>query len=145
MRRGRRRCASEGGIDAQHHAFVQTEASSLAGADLQHVAGPPASGHPPRREVLDNTHDLEVGVAEDDVERHPHEEHVDRLLAERESLARRQFAAAEQAAGTAHETPREAEALEQRPPVRRLHAMPGIHPTPTVVRHAPAGSGAAGR
>ena len=115
---------------------MQTEPGGLARADLQHIARAPATGHPPRREAVDDADDLQVGIAEDDVERHPHEEHVDRLLAEGEALAGRQGASAEQAARPAREAAREAHALEQRSPVGRVHLMPGIHPTPTVVVQA---------
>ncbi|MDX6629244.1 MAG: hypothetical protein QOH00_1490 [Gaiellales bacterium] len=127
------RYSSECGIDAQDHAVVQAQPNCLARADLEHVACPPATGHAPGREVVDDTHDLQVCVAEDDVERHSHEEHVDRLLPESEALARGQGTAAEQAARPAHGAASEAHALEQAPAVGRAHVVPGIHPTPTVV------------
>jgi hypothetical protein len=120
---------SESRVDPQDHALVQAEPRSLPGADLEHVSRPPTARDPPRREAVHDAHDLQVGVAEDDIEGHPHEEHVDRLLAEGQALARGQGAAAEQAARAGREAARETQALEQRPPVGRLHVMPGIHDT----------------
>ena len=69
-----------------------------------------------------------LGVAEDDVERHPHEEHVDRLLAEGEPLARPAASAgrAGPACGVAS-CARSAGGRSSGRPSGRLHAMPGVH------------------
>ena len=82
---------------------------------------------------MHDAHNLHVGVAEDDVERHAHEEHVDRLLTEREALARRQGAMAEKPARPSAETAREAQPVEQRATIRARDGMPGVHAL-TVVR-----------
>ena len=127
----------EGRICAQGNALGEAESPGLAGADLEHEARTPAARDPPWREAVRDPHDAQIGVAEDDVEGHPHEEHVDRLLAEGQSLAGRQRTAAEQAARTAGETAREAHAVEELAPVvGGLDAMPGVH-VPTLVRGGP--------
>ena len=70
----------------QAHALVQTKPGGLSRPDLEHVPRSTAAGHPPRRQSVHDPDDLQIAVAEDDVERRPHEEHVDRFLAEGEAL-----------------------------------------------------------
>ena len=112
---------------------MQSEPRGFARPDLEHVAGAPAGRQTPRWKVVHDAHHLHLRVAEDDVERHAHEEHVDRLLAKGEALAGRKRAPAEKPARARAGTAREAKPIEQRPAVRSRDGMPGVHAL-TVVR-----------